>query len=130
MNSSSNKSVNWQNAAIDLTRKSKGLEVATGALGLEMLQDGADREHRRLKSEEEATHLKRWGEPMPEEEDEMRQTILGDNNVHYHRYPEEKPPARDSLNWRRWPWGRFFREPGLPGMSSPICFNSHQLSSR
>lgn len=90
MTSSARGSKNWKDETIDLTSKSKRLELATGALGLEMLQDGADREHRRLKAQEKAIHKLHFGEDMPEsEDDEMRQTILGDQ-ITYQQQPELK----------------------------------------
>lgn len=42
------------------------------------LKEGMAQERRKWKAEEEAAHQKLWGVPMPKDDDEMGDTILGD----------------------------------------------------
>lgn len=76
----SRNSTGWRDRAVDLIEKTKRVDVLTGLVGHQLLQQGATREHRRLAASEAANHEALYGSPFPfpmTEDDDM-ETILGD----------------------------------------------------
>lgn len=73
--------------------KRKGLlEVFSGLVGLDALQDAHDEQMANRKAESRAVRQKMWGSDVSEETDEMRQTILGD--IHNTITNPEKQPSQ------------------------------------
>lgn len=85
-------SLDWKTETTRHWAKMARLKQWLGVIAAQSLEDEADRQKQARAAEENYVKEHVWNSPAPAEDDEMRQTILGDYHV-----TQTNPPAPPSL---------------------------------